>query len=869
MSIKPLPVTIINQIQCSTALPDRFTIVKELLENSIDSCFDCECNENFYKLTINKNIHSITIDIKPGKISITDTGCGILPTDLLIIGRKNWTSKIPNELVEQDISTADISKDISTTDIGKTDISTTNIGTTNISKDIGTTDISTTDISTTDISTTDIGKDINTTNISTTDTTFLNNFFANPGSLGFRGEALTLIKECATVEIKSGCDGFAYSVNLIKDKSLKTNENQQFQKTPIKRIPYVKGTTVSISDIFEGQSLKQKRMQKDFKKENEAICHMAIGYFLSVIYDYSRVVSTTENGLKFKFSQNKRRCSKCFNSISFLIKINGQTVQSLTFGDPIDWLGNILNFEGSNRSNSVSEKMTTEFIRNKMLDLVIFKIKSELSRVMNVTSGFSHIQSEISHEFISNLSESERLGLESSKDKNNKSQTQSSKDKNNKSQILIYKGSSTKPVVILMVNGRYCRNKQIERLAQNRVIADQTVEIQSAYSNNRDKSQTDSRFSPKTMFSVPRTLVIFITTNLVDHNTEGKLEIIIAQEIINHISEMLVEEGVKSAERILTQKEKPGKTENQCKTEIKQKNENLCNTENLRKNENQCDTENLRKNENPCVTENLRNTEIKQKNKNLCETENLQQNINNQQKTTENLQKTTNNQQKTTNNQQKNENEIQGRPSIKLYRQEANLLDYMRNKNAQNQFDDSKYFKNQQTRTNKIKTDIIGQFDDLLYVQQNDQMLVCSVSDILAEYISMISEFTGRNSGTNLKNACVKTGQNKLSLDHVSIRSNKLLDAVVFLINEKVDLKYDHENLSRAFDRYENEIKNDLKDKKLQNKHIKKLKLALTTAFTSKNDLKDLFRFLQNRIDTQKHMHPLTDLKTIYKAVGR
>ncbi|RGP63533.1 hypothetical protein FLONG3_9868 [Fusarium longipes] len=82
MSISQLPPSVAHRLRSSHQLPDALSVVKELLDNSIDA------GATSIEITIAPN----TVD----KIQVRDNGCGIQIEDFQFLGCRSHTSKIRN-----------------------------------------------------------------------------------------------------------------------------------------------------------------------------------------------------------------------------------------------------------------------------------------------------------------------------------------------------------------------------------------------------------------------------------------------------------------------------------------------------------------------------------------------------------------------------------------------------------------------------------------------------------------------------------------------------------------------------------------------------------------------------------------------------
>ena len=80
MPIERLPQTTIHTVASSQVLTDPRSVVKELVDNSLDA----HASAIFVEISLN------TIDI----IQVRDNGHGIFPDDRGLVGRKHCTSKI-------------------------------------------------------------------------------------------------------------------------------------------------------------------------------------------------------------------------------------------------------------------------------------------------------------------------------------------------------------------------------------------------------------------------------------------------------------------------------------------------------------------------------------------------------------------------------------------------------------------------------------------------------------------------------------------------------------------------------------------------------------------------------------------------------
>lgn len=720
MSIKPLPQSVIQHIQCSTGLPDRFTIVKELLENAIDACLN---RNNWLKrdshnkydtisdksdVKRDKSKRNIIIRITPSKISVTDTGCGISPSDLLTIGRKNWTSKLPQELFEDvDINGQRPVRDINDSK-GKTDEHGYVFHDSSIDQNDGPLDI--------------------------------NMVFLNPFCLGFRGEALSLIKECSQVEIRSGKNGIAYSVQLqqetfntrnneeVTDHTENIPHQKEIERQSLQRIPYVEGTTVTVSNIFHNMPLKRKKMCKEYKKENERIRQMVLGYALSLVYEHCAGKQKNENSK-----------DRCCTTISFSMYVNDKNICITSTSE--DLAGLFSELYSLPSDNRVLTDIAIDFFGKQLV------------------SNFSVFTTPVVKQKIINHSSADAASTVRGGTQNN---TVTQRDEITSNIVLFYSYSS-KPLLILMVNGRYCRNKQIERLVQF-TNSDHEATISFLNYKNTPKGAKNNLLAHR------RTLIIFITTHLVDHNTEGKLDLLLADEIIQEIEKMLQVDGVKSLQKNVTHKE-------------------------------------------------IHNKE---------------------------------------------------RPSsIKIYKQETDLPQIFR---AYGKKDLPKRSETIRGHGPDQKTNVVGLYEDTLFLQQNDQLVVCTFSDVLIDLILKYKNSRmDRKQGTKNFLEHQNAHDSPQNINVYDLRTNSLLIVYDFLVSDDIASDsnipdHDRNGLKQAFKQIHKE-----KGSKIgfDSKSDLFLRLTLVESFTTKNELNDLLRFLMRNLKISDYTTIVTDLKSIYRAVGR
>lgn len=803
MLIKPLPQTLIRHIQCSTGLPDRFTIAKELIENAIDACLVCECTfeDNVNCSSRDKRLNEekcsenaqnqiekqkivkkcIIIRITPYRISVTDTGCGISPSDLLTIGRKNWTSKIPIEFLEntrftqENIHESALDVTISKKIIGQ-------YRKINSNNKIGSKAMQSPNFA-------EVSNNMNTKNSSFN----MNKLFANPICLGFRGEALSLIKDCSDVEIRSGKNGLAFSVQLKREMDTPwgqdrddlsndiqegklSDEDESNSKPSLQRIPYEEGTTVIVSNVFQNMTLKQRKMCKEYKKENERIRQMILGYAVNLTYEYCAGIQKDQTSQLTGLIMNK--CKRCHTAISFSLYVNDQNICTTASTENLICLYN-QDYRQSINFKSHEPQNTRNLENDQLLsDIAASFIKKQLVANFSVFTTPILRQKKLIHSS-QHLVTPEKLDIaEETYDMPN-SQDEASKI------ILLYSYSS-RPVMILMVNGRYCRNRQIERI------------VQSANTTNTASGNTHSLLSQTSTFKNTknnllahrRTIFIFITTPLADHNTEGKLDMFLADEIIKKIEKMLRIDGVKSLQR-------------NCELHKK----NILNKE-------------------------------------------------------------------APNKEQPNKN-----TSIKIYKRETDLPQvfrlYGKNENKAKKMDE-----NQKEIIAKVdqKFSVVGLYEDTLFLQQNDQLVACTLSNILVDYI--LKEYRSNYISLKGKKYQAKSPDKtdldqKAPLTHIS---DDLADDPLFIVYDILlscdmipdSIGYEKKILQQGLNRHFSvgAMTKHCPLNKLEpiSPHFRS---SLVESFTTKNDLNDLFRFLLRKLVITEYITKVTDLKSIYRAVGR
>lgn len=228
--IKPLGPSLVSYLRSMSPFSNRFTVVKELLENSLDS-----------------GAKNIAIKIEKDKTCVSDDGCGI--KEMAKIGNRGCTSKIklPSYCYEEKVENQN--GEIFYEEMKENEHKRAR------------------------------GSELSDFLVSFDINKFIKKY-------GFRGEALACLKECATVEIKSRFrskteeNDFGWSTILKKSADcVKEEENTaNSTKNQLKPVTMPFGTQITITDLFFNNPLRKKKSKTDFKKENEKIQMMCLAY---------------------------------------------------------------------------------------------------------------------------------------------------------------------------------------------------------------------------------------------------------------------------------------------------------------------------------------------------------------------------------------------------------------------------------------------------------------------------------------------------------------------------------------------------------------------------------------------------------------
>lgn len=229
MPIQKLPDYLISQIQSSTAITSRYSIIKELLENSIDS-----------------EATDISIHISKKEIRIKDNGKGIKEEDFKFICRRNCTSKLnlPDWCYDELENHSENGKNCDE----------------NLKENVHFKK---------KLQEHDIKKQKLIENFD------INNFIE---FYGFRGEALSCIADCCTIEIESNNNnkyGYSCKFGIKEEEFYLTNYGQTLD---LKKKVMEKGTTITLTNIFRNNDLRQKQSIRDYKKDNEKIRVLCVVY---------------------------------------------------------------------------------------------------------------------------------------------------------------------------------------------------------------------------------------------------------------------------------------------------------------------------------------------------------------------------------------------------------------------------------------------------------------------------------------------------------------------------------------------------------------------------------------------------------------
>ena len=192
----------INKIAAGEVVDRPASIVKELVENSIDA-----------------KAKNITVEIVKGgiqKIRIVDDGCGIASDDTVIAFERHATSKIRQEEDIQKIT-----------------------------------------------------------------------------SMGFRGEALASVAAIAKVTLETKTVNEATGTKVVIDKGVVNT---------VEEIPWTKGTTITVEDVFANVPARYKFLKKDYTEAGyieDSLTRLALanpGIAIKYINNGKQIFSTTGNG---------------------------------------------------------------------------------------------------------------------------------------------------------------------------------------------------------------------------------------------------------------------------------------------------------------------------------------------------------------------------------------------------------------------------------------------------------------------------------------------------------------------------------------------------------------------------------------------